>query len=173
MQKELDLTTARIASKKYDIEKLKRKSINTEKKMIYGELYRGKRVDKRHIKRTGIIVAGMIAMLISSKTANKAEVFDTYDRVLDQAVQNEMAYSDAVEFLESHDISKRKIYDTYIDAVNSLDDQEYTFFGDRKDGTHNDTMPFDPNSLVNLSDKQKDAIDVLVENEIDEYKRGK
>lgn len=173
MNKDIDLETVKIANHKYDIERLKRKSINKEKQIIYGELYRGKRIDKRHIKRTGIVIASMVLMLVSSKMANKAEVLDTYDRVLKQEAKNELSYTEAIDFLENHDLSKKQIYDTYIDTLESLDDEDYTFFGDRKDGTHNDTIPTDPNNFVNLSEKEKDTIDVVVENRIEDYKRGK
>jgi predicted small secreted protein len=173
MNKDIDLETVKIANQKYDIERLKRKSINKEKQIIYGELYRGKRIDKRHIKRTGIVIASMVLMLVSSKMANKAEVLDTYDRVLKQEAKNELSYTEAIDFLENHDLSKKQIYDTYIDTLESLDDEDYTFFGDRKDGTHNDTIPTDPNNFVNLSEKEKDTIDVVVENRIEDYKRGK
>ena len=173
MNKDIDLETVKIANQKYDIERLKRKSINKEKQIIYGELYRGKRIDKRHIKRTGIVIASMVLMLVSSKMANKAEVLDTYDRVLKQEAKNELSYTEAIDFLENHDLSKKQIYDTYIDTLESLDDEDYTFFGDRKDGTHNNTIPTDPNNFVNLSEKQKDTIDVVVENRIEDYKRGK
>ena len=173
MNKDIDLETVKIANQKYDVERLKRKSINKEKQLIKGELYRSKRIDKRHIKRTGIVIASMVIMVASSKMANKAEVLDTYDRVLEQEAKNELSYTESIDFLESHDLSKKQIYDAYVDTIDSLDDEDYTFFGDRKDGSHNETMPIDPNSLVNLSDKQKDAIDELVEDEIEEYKRGK
>lgn len=173
MNKDIDLETVKIANQKYDIERLKRKSINKEKQIIYGELYRGKRIDKRHIKRTGIVIASMVLMIASSKMANKAEVLDTYDRVLKQEAKNELSYTEAIDFLENHDLSKKQIYDTYIDTLESLDDEDYTFFGDRKDGTHNNTIPTDPNNFVNLSEKQKDTIDVVVENRIEDYKRGK
>jgi hypothetical protein len=173
MQKEIDLTTAKIANQKYDVERLKRKSINKEKQLVKGELYRSKRIDKRHIKRTGIVIASMVIMLASSKMANKAEVLDTYDRVLKQEAKNELSYSESVDFLESQDVSRHDIYNAYVDAYESLEDENYNFFGDRKDGSHNETMPMDFNSLVNLSDKQKDAIDELVEDEIEEYRRGK
>ena len=55
----------------------------------------------------------------------------------------------------------------------NLDEEEYTIFGDRKDGTHNETLPTNLDNLINLRDIQKDAIDELVDNEIEEFKRGK
>ena len=171
--KDLNLDMMDMANNKYDIDRLKKKSINKEKKQIYGELYRGKRIDKRHIRRTGILVATVLALITSNRIANKMEVLDTYDNVLNKKVEKEMDYTESIEFLDSHQPSKKEIYDNYVKTINDLDSEEYTAFGDRKDGTHNETLPLDLNNLVNLSDKQKDAIDELVDSEVEEYKRGK
>lgn len=173
MNNDIDLTTAKMANKKYDLEKLKRKSINQEKILIHGESYRSKRIDRRHIKKVGLLVAGMLAMLVANRSLNRAEVLDTYERVLNNKVQSELSYTESIEFLESHQPTNRQISENYVEAVHNLDEEDYDFFGNRKDGSHNETMPIDLDSLVSLSDKQKDAIDTLTDDEIEEFKRGK
>ena len=187
MQKELDLTTANIARKNgersninrnvnYDINRIKNKSIqdshNSKRQKINGELYRGKKVTKMKLKKAVAVAVGVVAVMASVKGLHHLEVTDTYNRELNNFVSDELSYSESVDFLENYDQPKEH-YEKYIEALENLDDTEYNFFGDRKDGTHNEVIKSDPNNLIQLSDKEKDAMVNALDDEIDEYKRGK
>lgn len=176
MQKELDLTTVKMASDKYNIERIKRKSIqdseNTKKQRVYGELYRGKKVTKKKIQTACLLVASAVVLIASTKGIKHLDTIDTYNRVLENTAKDELSYSESIDFLENYDVPKEH-YDNYIEALESLDDTDYNFFGDRKDGTHNEIINEDPGAFTNLSDKEKDAIVNAVEEEIQEYKGAK
>ena len=175
MQKDLDLTTAQMAREKYDVERLKRKSIqdenNSKRQVVHGELYAGSLVNKTTLKKVGLVVAGCLMIIVTAKTMSHFETLDTYNRVLNKTAQEELSFSDSLDFLDSYDVSNSEKYENYVEALESLDDADYTFFGDRKDGTHNDTFKADPEG--GLTDKQKDAIDKAVHEELEEYVRGK
>lgn len=176
MQKELDLTTANIANTKYDIERMKRKSIqdssNSKRQVIQGELYRGKRVNKRLKQRVALIAATVVVGLGVTgvhKIAEYNEIVSTYDTVLYKEANKELSPADSIKFLESYDVSRKQKHDNYIEALESLDDADYDFFGNREDGTHNNTTKIDAETFQ-LSDQQKDAIDLAVSAEVEEYK---
>ena len=175
MQKELDLTTVKMANQQYNIERIRRKSIqdnNIKKQQVYGELYRSKKITKKKLHTICVLAASATVFLASHKGLTYFETVDTYNRTLNNTVRDELSYSESIDFLENYDVPKEH-YDNYIEALESLDDTEYDFFGNRKDGTTNDAIPSDPDSIINLSDKSKDAIVNAVDNEIKEYKGAK
>lgn len=177
MKNDLNLDTIVMANKKhnYDIDRLKSKSINNNKQRINGELYSKEswQARRRVVKMTLAILGTGLIVGVGSKMAVKHEVLDTYDRVLDKKVQEEMSYLESLDFLENYDTPKKEIYNSYVETIENLDDDDYTFFGNRKDDTHNNMFKDDPNSLIQLNDKQKDAIEELAEDTIEEYQRGK
>ena len=176
MHREIDLATVKMANEKYDVERIKRKSIKNEdnqmKQRVYGELYRGKKITKKKLHSACLLVASVVVLLASTKGMKRFEVVDTYNRVLNNTIKNELSYSESIDFLENYDNPKEH-YDNYIEALESLDDADYDFFGNRVDGTHNDVIKDDPNSLMNLSDEEKDAIVNAINDETQGYKGAK
>lgn len=175
-EKELDLSMAQMANDKYNIERIKRKSIqdsnNSKRQRIHGELYRGKKVTKKKIQNTCLAVASIAVIIAAGKGIKHIDTTSTYNAVLNNTIKDELSYSESVDFLENYDKPKEH-YENYIEALESLDDTEYDFFGNRKDGTHNEVIKDDPGSLINYSDKEKDAMVNAVEDEIQEYKGAK
>lgn len=176
MKKELDLTAAKMANDKYNIERIKRKSIqdqeNLKRQRIQGELYRGKKITAKKIKNTCMMAASILIILAAGKELKHFETVDTYSRTLESTARDELSYSESIDFLENYD-NPKEYYENYIEALESLDDTDYNFFGNRVDGTHNDVIKDDPDSFIGLSDKEKDAIVNAVEDEILEYKGAK
>ncbi len=175
-EKELDLSMAQMANDKYNIERIKRKSIqdsnNSKRQRIHGELYRGKKVTKKKIQNTCLAVASIAVIIAAGKGIKHIDTTSTYNVVLNNTIKDELSYSESVDFLENYDKPKEH-YENYIEALESLDDTEYDFFGNRKDGTHNEVIKDDPGSLINYSDEEKDAIVNAVERQVEEYKGAK
>lgn len=175
-EKELDLSMAQMANDKYNIERIKRKSIqdsnNSKRQRIHGELYRGKKVTKKKIQNTCLAVASIAVIIAAGKGIKHIDTVDTYNTVLNNTIKDELSYSESIDFLENYDKPKEH-YENYIEALESLDDTEYDFFGNRKDGTHNEVIKDDPGSLINYSDEEKDAIVNAVEEQVQEYKGAK
>ena len=179
MQKELDLTTAKMANDKYDIEKLKRKSIqdshNSKRQRIHGETYPSKKITKKQILTVcGIVAAAVAATAILNhvKVDKRIDASEEYQAILQNVAEDELSISESIDFLDNFDNPKEH-YERYIEALESLDDTEYDFFGNRKDGTHNDLVnEADPNTSHPV-DKKLDAMQKASEQQVQEYREYK
>ena len=170
---ELDLTAMNMANRHHlDVYKIRNKSIktsNSKAKRIFGEIYRGKYVTREQIKKFVFIAT---TLLVSLKGLKGVEVNDYYNASLKNQAKQEMSFSDSLDYLDEYDTSLLDKYDNYKESLSEIESDNYDLFGNRKDGTHNERIK-NSGGIISLSDKEKDAIDMAVANEIEEYKRGK
>lgn len=146
-----------------------------KKKEIFGKLYVSKKnielIKKRII--TALKIAGAIAIVYASfKGAEAYEIVDTYNEVLNQKMENELTDEQIAIYKDEHQNGISNVIEAFqeIDtAKDSIDSNNYNFLGQNINETDKEYLPFDEDSLINLSEQQQDVIDVATDNVIEEY----
>lgn len=149
------------------------KKDNKSKKQIFGKLYVGKEDFTKRIKTACKIAAALMLMYTAYKAGEIYTTVSTYNDVLETKMENELTEENINAYNYHHD---NPILDGISDYINIKDVEkelkasgDYDFFSDAAVHTDNDYLGFDENSLINLSERRQDAIDIVSDQVVDEY----
>lgn len=178
-KQELDLTLMNIANKNSEMNKefyqnYVNKSKKASKQEIHGKTYVGSK-NKELFRNIVIVVAGIAVMAGVTAGARIGEKVSTYDSVLKTKMEQELNKDQIAAYHNDQDKSnalsnwldkKSKIND----AFKELNPDDYNFQGARITDSNVEYIPFDGDSLFNLSEKEQDAIASATDKVIEEYK---
>lgn len=181
--KELDLTMVKIAQEnsnlnKEELAEIQRNFYETSiqkpdkimKQEVHGKKYPGE-IGKKITK----VVVGIAAVIVVGKATLVGAELVEYDRTLDQKIENELTLDEQKDFEQNHNNFFSNIIEAsqnIREGKNSLEADDYDFFGNNISGIENKYSEFDEDSIINLTEFQQDAIDIATDNVIEEYKRG-
>lgn len=178
-KQELDLTLMNMTNdnskrNKEFYENYVNKSKKASKQEIHGKTYVGSK-NKKLYRIISIVVAGIAVMAGVTAGARIGEKISTYDSVLKTKMEQELNQDQVTAYHNDQDKSnalsnwldkKSKIND----AFKELNSDDYNFQGARITDSNVEYIPFDGDSLFNLSEKEQDAIASATDKVIEEYK---
>lgn len=176
--KDLDLALADVAQDNNISERFYRNSIQDDKgskrQEIHGETY--KRKDDL-LKRINVAVGILSLIAAASAIAKSVDVYatvDQYNRVLETKMEQELTEGNINAYNRDHDIpiiDGIKDYQTIQEAKSELKETgNYNTVGDNITDTDKEYQKFDNGSIYTLSNLTEDAIDMVSDQVIDEYK---
>ncbi len=165
-------TTLKILRQKQLGESFYRKSLqdkqNTKNQKIFGKTYVGKNVLKTSILMFSV-AAGVILV---GKTANATIEISHYNHVLEQKMNDQLTQEEKENYEMEHNhpiFDSLEIYQNIQDAKDTLDSHSYDFQGNNNFDVNTEYLPVDE-GIVNLSEKDQDAINIATDQVISEYK---
>lgn len=193
MMKELDLSMVKQVQERHaeykkeqemelkqkKLRALSQKSIQngSMRQEVYGKKYVGKQGKEK--KESVIPLFCSLAMLTVSLTsgivaADKLEQVSYYNKVLEQKMEQELTENQMAAYQK--DQERNMIMNTIEklgqikEAHQMLDNSNYDIIGNNISDMTTEYLPFDEDSLIQLSEKDQDAIDVATDQVIEEYK---
>lgn len=150
------------------------KSKKASKQEIHGKTYVGSK-NKKLYKIIGYSLAAIAAIVGITAGAKANEKVSIYNDVLETKMEQELNQDQVTAYHNDQDKSnalsnwldkKSKIND----AFKELNPDDYNFHGARITDSDIEYIPFDGDSLFNLSEKEQDAIASATDKVIEEYK---
>jgi hypothetical protein len=161
-----------------NVEKIAKKSIGTDKKTeIKGETYKGKGITRGEINTylayalAAIATIGTITLAAAGihHLERRSDEIAGFNMAVRNEVEENMSDTDALLFNSNQELSNKEILALVDQAESELNADDYKkITGARVDGTHNTDFDLNNGEVLNLTDKNKDAI----ENAAEDYVRS-
>ena len=148
------------------LEKAYNKSMSDIEIEIHGETYRGKDVTKNKTNDFLRVVIAVVALGVALKGAVDLTLLDEYK------VMEKSKISDELTKEEQESYKKLKLKDLKeIRKIEKEKENDYTFLGNRKDGTHSPYASNDVYAAFAATDQGLDAAEEYIDDKIDEFKK--
>lgn len=139
---------------------------NRMKQPCHGEKY-AKGITKTKTQAFLLGCGVMLAGSLGVKGLNYINTMDEYNRVLNQ---KKMETFTPTQLENLDELSNKEKLENYEEALASLDSNNYDAKGKKTTGDVSKYYKYDEDSILNLSEKQMDAIDIATDKEIEEIK---
>lgn len=171
--KELDMSSVKLVQEKFYQNSIQDDK-GSKRQEIHGETYKGKGDLLDKVK----IAVGVASLIIAAgamvKAADVYATVDQYNDVLETKMEQELTEGNINAYNSDHDnaiIDGIKDYQAIQEAKKELKETgNYNIVGDNITDTDKEYQKFDEDSIYTMSNLTEDAIDVVSDQVIDEYK---
>ncbi len=188
--KDLDLSLVKIAQSNSALAKKEYLNISEEEKQEIKQRFyqnsvqtpdqnkrqqiRGKTYAGNIGKTVAFVTAGIVAVIVTIKTAAIYTEISYYNDILGQKIENELTDKQTAAYERDHDNAISNVIEAYqrIEAAkDSLNPDDYNLGGMNITNQDTQYMPFARDTVITVDEKSQDAVDAATDEVISEYKR--